>query len=407
MPMPTSLSRLASAAVGLFLCLAWAPTVATQVPTGRTMNLLAPALLGQTTGFSMTYPAAATGNLYALLWSSPPYATTTTITVPGFVVHGVARVDPGNSVSVVSGLLGPGGRMSTSLAVPNAPVFLGYAWDLQSVDLAIATNDLYFADNELQMYISANNIPSNMVPIAAGSFLMGSNATTGAPYFTLAVERPVHVVTISRPFWMGMYEVTQAEYQALMGNNPSNFQGAGFPNSANRPVEMVSWYESTAYCVALTAQEAAANRLPAGYEYRLPTEAEWEYCCRTGTNTEFHYGASLGCGQASVYFSQHTNAFCPSNATVVVGSYAPNAWGLFDMHGNVWEWCHDGWDGSPNYPSAPVADPYVSAVAFRSYRGGSWNYYSNYCRTAYRYGYLPSLQVNFGGFRVVLAPIIL
>lgn len=405
MPRPC-VSRLAAALLLLSACVSLMPAARAQAPTGRTMTLLAPALLGQTAVFSMTYPATATGNLYAFLWSSPPFTGTVSVTVPGFVVHGLARVDPNNSISVASGLLGPSGTTSTSLAIPNAPSFLGYAWDLQSVDLAFASSEFYFADNDLPMYISGNNIPSNMVPIAAGSFQMGSNATTGSPYFSLAEERPVHPVTISRPFWMGKYEVTQAEYQALLGTNPSYFQGAAYPNSANRPVEMVSWFEAVAYCVALTAQEAAANRLPAGYEYRLPTEAEWEYCCRAGSTTEYHYGASLLCGQASLFFSQHTNSLCASTSTEVVGSYAPNAWGLFDMHGNVWEWCHDWWDGSVNYPSTAVVDPYVNSFLYRSYRGGSWNYYSNYCRSTFRYGYLPVLQVNFGGFRVVLAPII-
>ncbi|MDO8349388.1 MAG: SUMF1/EgtB/PvdO family nonheme iron enzyme, partial [Planctomycetota bacterium] len=185
--------------------------------TGRTMNLLAPALLGQTAIFSVTYPAAATGNLYVFLWSSPPFAGVTPITVPGFTVHGVARVDPNNFVSTFSGLLGPSGTVSHSLAIPNAPSFLGYAWDLQSIDLAIASNTLSFADNELQLYISGNNIPTIMVPIPGGSFLMGSNAATGSPYYTQASERPAHQVTISRPFWIGKYEVTQAEFQAVMG----------------------------------------------------------------------------------------------------------------------------------------------------------------------------------------------
>lgn len=247
----------------------------------------------------------------------------------------------------------------------------------------------------------------NMVRIAPGTFQMGSNATTGEPYFSQASERPVHAVTISRPFWIGRYEVTQAEYQAVMGANPSTFQGASWPNSQNRPVENVSWNDAMAYCATLTARERTAGRLPTGYQYRLPTEAEWEYCCRAGTTTEFHYGPTLLCGQANFNYSYHSNTICNSSSTVVVGGYVPNAWGLHDMHGNVVEWCLDSWDESANYPSAAVTDPWVSSGPYRVGRGGSWNDISGHCRSANRYWYsLPAYGVSFIGFRVVLAPVL-
>ena len=154
-----------------------------------------------------------------------------------------------------------------------------------------------------------------------------------------------------------------------------------------------------AYCAALTATEAAAGRIPAGYQYRLPTEAEWEYVCRAGTTTEWNTGASLVCGQAN--FSG-----CGSGQTTAVGSYPANPWGLFDTHGNVWEWCLDWWDGSANYPSSAVSDPYVSSGPYRVLRGGSWNLTADYCRSAFRNFSSPGAALIFCGFRVVLAPVL-
>jgi formylglycine-generating enzyme required for sulfatase activity len=252
----------------------------------------------------------------------------------------------------------------------------------------------------------------NMVAIAPGTFQMGSPLTplSVAPFFNQPQSQPVHAVTITQPFWMGRHEVTQAQYQAVMGSNPSFFQGASWPNAANRPVERVSWFNAVAYCDALTVQEAAAGRLPAGYEYRLPTEAEWEYCCRAGTTTEFHYGGTLVCGQANFAYSYHTASSCSTPggvSTAVVGSYAANAWGLHDMHGNVFEWCLDSWDGSANYPAGPVSDPYVTNGPVRVERGGSWSNDSYICRSAIRNGLNPSNANNsVVGFRVVCAPVL-
>jgi Sulfatase-modifying factor enzyme 1 len=192
-----------------------------------------PAVLGRTATFSMAYPGSAAGNLYGFLWCSPPYAGTIPVTFPGITVNGLARVLPGISVLAFSGVLGASGSVAHSIAVPNTPALVGYAWGLQSADLDTAHAVLSFGDNALALQV-ADVIPPNMIPIPAGSFQMGSLNGT-------ANERPVHTVFITRPFWMAQNLVTQTEYQALLGVNPSHFVGA------NNPVEMVSWNDAMAY----------------------------------------------------------------------------------------------------------------------------------------------------------------
>ncbi len=296
------------------------------------------------------------------------------------------------------------GIVNWPIVLPNSAQLLGAELFLQGLGFEVPGYPRWGSMTDglvLRLGDSSGPIPGssgplnpalNMVAIAPGTFQMGSVAVGGTAV-------PVHPVTISQPFWMGRDEVTQAQYQAVMGNNPSYFVGT------NRPVEQVSWNSAVAYCDALTVQEAAAGRLPVGYEYRLPTEAEWEYCCRAWTTTEWNVGSSLSCLQANFY----DNGYCvPPGQTSAVGSYAANAWGLRDMHGNVWEWCLDGWDGSANYPAGPVTDPYVlsSSGPYRVIRGGSWGSNSSYCRSAYRNYYVPTSTSNGLGFRVVCAPVL-
>jgi formylglycine-generating enzyme required for sulfatase activity len=211
--------------------------------------------------------------------------------------------------------------------------------------------------------------------------------------------------------------VTQGQYLSLMNTNPSAFTtndylGAPISPDPNRPVESVSWIDATNYCAHLTQQELAVGRLPAGWIYRLPTEAEWEYACRAGTTTAFHYGNALRGGMANfddhyeyeasvgnIHIADPTVPWLPRTATV--GSYQPNAWGLYDMHGNVLEWCRD-WYG--DYSSSPATDPPgPPSGSYRVYRGGAWDIPGGYCRSAQRYSDLPSTKFNDVGFRVVLA----
>ena len=234
---------------------------------------------------------------------------------------------------------------------------------------------------------------ANMVWIKEGSFAMGS------PSFEVdrsADEGPQTSVTISRGFWMGIYEVTQAQYLDVAGNNPSNFTSV-----ANGPVEKVSWNDAVAYCVALTTSERDAGRCPATWSYRLPTEAEWEYAARAGSATRFSHGDDPGYTSLTNYAWYKSNS---GNTTHPVGQKAPNAWGLFDMYGNVWEWCQDSWDGSANYPGGGTIDPLVTSGSGRVIRGGSWSGIAFLCRSALRGNNYPGSADDYGGFRAVLAP---
>lgn len=219
---------------------------------------------------------------------------------------------------------------------------------------------------------------TNLVWIPSGSFNMSGT-----------------LVYLSRGFWMGKYEVTQAEYQGVVSANPSSFTG-----NPSLPVETVNWSDATNYCARLNTREQAAGRLPVGWKYRLPTEAEWEYACRAGTTTQFYYGDDAGYTLLRVYAWYSVNS---ASTTHVVGQKAPNRWGLYDMHGNVWEWCQDWYGGllggSVTDPQGPVSG------SSRVVRGGSWDYGAGYCTSSYRYNDYPSYRPYACGFRVVLAPV--
>lgn len=234
--------------------------------------------------------------------------------------------------------------------------------------------------------------PTNMVFIPPGTFRMGSptNEVNRNPN-----EGPQTAVTISRGFWMGKYEVTQGEYLAVIGSNPSYFTG-----DTNRPVEMVSWDDAVAYCAALTARERAAGRIATNSVYRLPTEAEWEYGCRGWTSTRFSYGDDPGYTNLTNYAWYNANS---GGTTHPVGQKLPNPWGLYDMHGNVYEWCQDFDDG---YSGGFALDPQGPATGYyRVRRGGVWNFPAVDCRSACRnYPGSPGDRSIYVGFRVLLAP---
>ena len=291
-------------------------------------------------------------------------------------------------------------------------------------NIVLSTVPSYFVDTnsvgtvtryyQAVLLTTTNLVPlPNFVKIPAGTFVVGSPRTEKE---RSDFEGP-HVVTLTKDFYMSKYEVTQREYLAVMGNNPSHFTTNDFGGKAitldlNRPVEQVSWNDATTYCARVTASEFAEGRLAAGWVYRLPTEAEWEFACRGGTTTVFHYGNDLRSGMANfngrVEYVGGTGSVNNSKGiyldrTTAVGSYAPNAFGLYDMHGNVWEWCLD-WNGE--YPVGYVSDPRGSAGGLeRVFRGGCWFNGARYCRSAFRNdGRIPGDRSLSIGFRPVLAP---
>ncbi len=236
--------------------------------------------------------------------------------------------------------------------------------------------------------------PTNMVFIPPNTFRLGSPTNEIG---RAADEGPQTAVTITHGFWMGKYEVTQREYLAVIGANPSFFVG-----DPNRPVETVSWLDATNYCAKLTEQDLAAGRIPLGSHYRLPTEAEWEYAARAGTSTRFSYGddpAATGLTNFAWY------AAIGGTTTHPVGQKAPNPWGLYDMAGNVLEWCLD-WYGP--YPGGFETDPQGPAsnvIGVKVIRGGAWDSFESDCRSARRQtdGVSPFIHDFILGFRVVLS----
>jgi formylglycine-generating enzyme required for sulfatase activity len=191
-----------------------------------------------------------------------------------------------------------------------------------------------------------------------------------------------------------VYEVTQAQYEKVMGKNPSYFQGAKVGNeNADLPVDNVSWDDTVEFCKRLSdlPEEKKAGRL-----YRLPTEAEWEYACRAGSKTAYSFDDEEGLLPEYDWFKRNS-----SDRTHTVGLLEPNAWGLYDMHGNVWEWCSDRYG---DYPKGAVSDPSgPKEGSFRVYRGGSWFNEAAGCRSAFRDGYVPSDRLNYLGFRLALS----
>ena len=227
-----------------------------------------------------------------------------------------------------------------------------------------------------------DGISMEFMPIEPGSFRMGSENGDDD-------EKPVHQVTLTKPFWLAKTEVTQAQWRQVMGSNPSNFIGDTLP------VEQVSWDDAMEFCRKLTQMERQAGRLPEGYEYTLPTEAQWEYACRAGTTGD--YATSTGSGQAGNLDAMAWYRENSGSKTHPVGTKQANAWGLYDMHGNVWEWCLD-WYW--NYASGNAVDPQgASSGSRRVIRGGVWNFDASYCRSAYRGSGAPSSTFNILGFR--------
>ena len=261
--------------------------------------------------------------------------------------------------------------------------------------------------------------------IPAGTFRMGSPASEAK---RLPIEGPQHTVRISQPFYMSAYEVTQGEYEQVMGTNPSKFSSKlSGQGKSKLPVVNVSWYDAIEFCNKLCAQDgfpayytlttaprasgsiqSASVSVAGGKGYRLPTEAEWEYACRANTTTPFHFGSVLNGDNANA----NVNVNDPYGTTTkgnylkqmtTVGSYPANSFGLHDMHGNVWEWCCDVYDKAAYQGrSGTTVDPLTKTGSeSRVLRGGSWNLNAWYMRSAHREGNTPDNGADDIGFRVV------
>lgn len=227
-----------------------------------------------------------------------------------------------------------------------------------------------------------------LVRIPAGSFMMGSNNGNND-------EWPEHKAVIPKPFYMGATEVTRAQWKAVMGSDPSFLK---FIKDDNLPVEQVLWEEAMEFCKKLTETEKAKGNLPEGYEYRLPLEAEWEYCCRAGSTTKYCFGDDENMLGEYAWFYGNSDL-----KTHPVGTKKPNAWGLYDMHGNVQEWCMDAFyqythyacnkEGRGEWYYAPKKGSIRHITRGGSAKDGAW-----VCRSASRAEHMPYI-----GFRVVCA----
>ncbi len=243
--------------------------------------------------------------------------------------------------------------------------------------------------------------PSGVVPAAGMSWIPPGGFAMGSPSDELdrdLDEGPPTQMVIPAGFWMGRHEVTQAEYVALMGQNPSQYQYEG---EALHPVEKVSWHDAMDYCRRLTERERQAGNIAEDHVYRLPTEAEWEYACRAGTTSRFSFGDDPGYAAVRdhVWYSRNSDS-----TTHPVGTKRPNARGLHDMHGNVLEWCLDAWRGT--LPGGAQTNLVVLPEGtLRAVRGGSWLYDARYARSANRDSYGALVRCSDLGFRVVLAPV--
>jgi formylglycine-generating enzyme required for sulfatase activity len=287
------------------------------------------------------------------------------------------------------------------------------AWKAALVTLIVLGGHTLVKAQDLPKKIAValgGGVKLEMVLIPAGKFTMGSPAKEEDRSND---EGPQHEVEITRPFYLGIYPVTQGQWKQVMGNNPSWFSANGKGkgevvglDTSDFPVETVSWNDAVAFCkkVSELPEEKRAGRV-----YRLPTEAEWEYSCRGGAKSYqvFSFGNSLSSTQANFNgnFPYGGAAKGPYlGRTCKVGSYKPNGFGLFDMHGNIWQWCAD-WYDAKYYSNSPRQDPRGPAEGSRRVeRGGGWFNFGRGCRSAFRIWGGPGYRLNSLGVRLALVP---
>ena len=238
-----------------------------------------------------------------------------------------------------------------------------------------------------------DSVSMKLAKIPKGSFLMGQRGE-------YPDEEPVHDVVVTRDFYLGVYPVTQAQF-AVFAKATGLKHENGFPGNHDCPAENMDWNEAKAFCSWLN--ELSGSRMPKGYVADLPTEAEWEYACRAGTTTEYYTGDGEGALESAGWFDGNSE-----NSTHPVGEKEPNEFGLYDLHGNVWEWCLDAWDEeSYRKRAAGICDPLTeptSADPFRVDRGGSCYNSARGCRSAYRDWGGAGYRGRYHGFRLGLFP---
>lgn len=226
-----------------------------------------------------------------------------------------------------------------------------------------------------------NSIGMRFVRVEPGSFTMGENPPLGEGK---ADEKPAHTVRISKPYYFGMHEVTQGQWQAIMGNNPSQHKGQ------DNPVDSVSWHDAQSFIKRLNKKEGH-NR------YRLPTEAEWEYAARAGTKTRYFFGDDESLLPEYAWITDNAKG-----KTHPVGTKRPNAWGIYDTSGNVREWTQDWYDGD-YYAQSPESDPQGPDSGYgKAYRGGSKDGHVFPTRSSYRWRETPDTKVQNLGFRIIM-----
>ena len=397
---------------------------------------------GNSPSYTIAAAQSANAGSYTVTVSNgiAPAVTSTPVTLTVSAAPGAPTIQS-LTPSSQSVLVGSGATFTAS-ASGTAPLF--YQWQLNGSNVgsnsASYTSDPTLAEATYDVTVTVTNAVSSatsatatltvapltvtlpgslalsMTPIPAGTFMMGG--APGDSYDQINESSDPHSpvqlqVTISQNYYMGTYLVTQAQWTQLMGSNPSYFQttGGGSPtNDLQRPVEQVSYTDITGFLAFLNANMTTICPLcPTSYVFRLPTEAEWEYACRAGTTTSWYWGDNTGGTYLNGGPLMNANAWYSGDdgsTTKPVGMLLPNAWGLYDMAGNVWEWCQDWYEGQ--YDCGPDTDPVGPPTGpGRVYRGGSWLYDglgAIDCRSARRSFAVPDFRYWAIGFRVVLAP---
>jgi formylglycine-generating enzyme required for sulfatase activity len=289
---------------------------------------------------------------------------------------------------------------STSRAEPGTPALAIAPFDAEE---ARTHQEAWAEQLGVEVQIE-NSIGMKLRLIPPGEFMMGSPELEEGRF---SDEGPQHRVRLTRPYYLGVYPVTQAQWESIMGNNPSAFSSgerhrdrvSGL-STDDFPVEHVSWEDAQEFIGRLNERSEET-----GGVYRLPTEAEWEYACRAGTTTRYFFSDDAGDLGEHGWYSENTGGYFGGGRTHPVGQKRPNAWGLYDVHGNVWEWCSD-WFSEDYYANSPQEDPTgPESGSLRVYRGGSWNVAARGCRSAHRNGRAPGIRSIIVGFRVAFSPL--